>query len=57
MEGSDRDAQFNEFVAARYTSLVRFEYLLLDDRGQGEDLAQAALMRAFGARPRSTRFR
>lgn len=49
MEGSDRDAVFGEFVAARYASLVRFGYLLAGDRGQAEDLAQAALLRAFGA--------
>lgn len=49
MEGSDWDAVFREFVAARYVALVRFGYLLTGDRGQAEDLAQAALLRAFGA--------
>lgn len=46
---TDRDAAFGEFVAGRYLSLVRFGYLLVGDRGQAEDLAQSALLRAYGA--------
>jgi RNA polymerase sigma-70 factor (sigma-E family) len=38
---------FEEFVRARRSSLVRFGWALTGDRGQGEDLAQAAFDRLW----------
>jgi RNA polymerase sigma-70 factor (sigma-E family) len=40
---------FADFVAARYTALVRHGALLTGDRGHGEDLAQEALIRSYRA--------
>ncbi|CAN5346615.1 SigE family RNA polymerase sigma factor [soil metagenome] len=42
-------AGFAEFVGARYPSLVRYGVLLTGDRGHGEDLVQAALVKTYGA--------
>ena len=50
-----RDEEFSEFVRLRYDGLVRLGLLLTGDRGHGEDLAQAALLRAYRAWPRITR--
>lgn len=41
------DPAFEEFVAARYASLVRTGYLLTGDRGHAEDLVQHALARTY----------
>lgn len=40
---------FGEFVASRYTALVRYGALLTGDRGHGEDLAQDALVKTYRA--------
>lgn len=41
------EAEFHEFVVARWPRLVRTAYLLTGDRHHAEDLAQATLVRAF----------
>jgi len=38
---------FEEFVAARYTALLRTAYLLTQDRGLAEDLVQTALAKCW----------
>lgn len=43
---------FNSFVAARWSSLVRYGLLLTGDEGRGQDLAQAALAKAWVRWPR-----
>lgn len=43
---SDTDG-FDEFVAARYTRLLRTAYLLTRDRGLAEDLVQTALAKCW----------
>jgi RNA polymerase sigma-70 factor (sigma-E family) len=40
---------FREFVAARYTALVRYGTLLTGDHGHGEDIVQVALVTAYRA--------
>jgi len=42
-----REAQFREFMPARWPALVRFAYGLTGDRGLAEDLVQTALVKAF----------
>lgn len=42
-----REAEFHEFVVARWPRLVRTAYLLTGDRHHAEDLAQATLARTF----------
>ncbi|MEY9855880.1 RNA polymerase sigma-70 factor (sigma-E family) [Catenulispora sp. GAS73] len=42
-----REAEFHEFVVARWPRLVRTAYLLTGDRQHAEDLAQATLARTF----------
>lgn len=41
------DAEFDAFVAARMSGLVRFAYALTGDIGHAEDLVQTALMRVY----------
>lgn len=41
------EAEFHEFVVARWPRLVRTAYLLTGDRHHAEDLAQATLARTF----------
>lgn len=41
------EAEFHEFVVARWPRLVRTAYLLTGNRHLAEDLAQATLVRAF----------
>jgi RNA polymerase sigma-70 factor (sigma-E family) len=41
------EAEFHDFVVARWPRLVRTAYLLTGDRQHAEDLAQAALIRAY----------
>jgi len=43
----ERDAQFREFVEARWPALVRFGYVLTGDAGHAEDLVQHALERCW----------
>jgi RNA polymerase sigma-70 factor (sigma-E family) len=52
--GSPGEPQFSNFVAARYSSLLRTAFLLTGDRGIAEDLVQSALMRAYPAWRRSS---
>lgn len=42
-----RDAEFAEFVTARYRALVRTGLLLTGDSGHAEDLAQSALIKTY----------
>jgi RNA polymerase sigma-70 factor (sigma-E family) len=46
---AERERAFGEFVAGRYTSLVRTAFLLTGDRGHAEDLVQVSLLRTFHA--------
>jgi RNA polymerase sigma-70 factor (sigma-E family) len=39
----DPEAEFREFVAARWTALARYAYLFTGDHGHAEDLVQQAL--------------
>ena len=41
------EAEFHDFVVARWPRLVRTAYLLTGDRHHAEDLAQTALTRAY----------
>jgi RNA polymerase sigma-70 factor (sigma-E family) len=41
------EAEFHDFVVARWPRLVRTAYLLTGDRHHAEDLAQSALTRAY----------
>jgi len=43
------DAQFTEFVEARWPSLYRTAYLLVGDHGLAEDLVQLALAKTFAS--------
>ncbi|TWD80734.1 RNA polymerase sigma-70 factor (sigma-E family) [Kribbella amoyensis] len=45
--GSDLAAEFSEYVALRYDSLLRTSYLLTQDRGLAEDLLQTTLARCW----------
>jgi RNA polymerase sigma-70 factor (sigma-E family) len=42
-----RDAEFADFVTARYRALVRTGLLLTGDNGHAEDLAQSALIKTY----------
>jgi RNA polymerase sigma-70 factor (sigma-E family) len=44
---AEDEAQFQSFVRARWTHLVRTAYLLSGDRHHAEDLAQTALAKAY----------
>jgi RNA polymerase sigma-70 factor (sigma-E family) len=44
---TDGRLDFEEFVAARYTALLRTAYLLTQDRGLAEDLVQTALAKCW----------
>jgi RNA polymerase sigma-70 factor (sigma-E family) len=50
-----RDAEFAEFVSARYRLLVRYGVSLVADVGKAEDLAQIALLKTYRAWPRLDR--
>ena len=52
MRGSDRDAAFTEFVAARQTHLRRIAYALCGDWHRAEDLLQTSLTKLYVAWPR-----
>ena len=51
----DADADFDEFVAARWVRLFRLAYLLTGDEASAEDLLQTAMERTFARWPRVTR--
>ena len=46
---SGADAEFREYMAARWPGLVRTAFLLTGDRFLAEDLAQTALTRVFAS--------
>ena len=54
MDGS-AEAEFTEFMLARWPRLVRLGYGLTGDQGLAEDLAQTALAKAFASWPRVRR--
>jgi RNA polymerase sigma-70 factor (sigma-E family) len=47
------EAEFAEFVAARYRPLVRYGVSLVGDAGGAEDLVQEALVKTYRAWPRT----
>ena len=49
---ADRDAEFTEFVRARWPRLCRFAYALARDEQTAEDLVQRALAQVYVAWPR-----
>jgi RNA polymerase sigma-70 factor (sigma-E family) len=49
MARSRMDAEFTEFVQARWQSLYRTAYLLVGDDGSAEDLVQKTLAKAYVA--------
>lgn len=57
MDRQARDAQFDDFVAARSRALLGTAYLLTGDRQRAEDLLQTALLKTYLAwgRLRETR--
>lgn len=44
---AEQEAQFHEFVRARWSHLVRTAYLLTGDAHHAEDLTQTALAKAY----------
>lgn len=52
---SRAEAEFTEFMHARWPRLVRLGYGLTGDMGLAEDLAQTALAKAFASWPRVRR--
>jgi RNA polymerase sigma-70 factor (sigma-E family) len=52
VRGTDRDAEFTEFVAARQTHLRRIAYALCGDWHRADDLLQTALTKLYVAWPR-----
>jgi DNA-directed RNA polymerase specialized sigma24 family protein len=42
-----QDVEFQEFFAGQYEALCRLGYWLTGDRGEGEELAQEALVRVY----------
>lgn len=52
MRGTDRDAAFSEFVAARQSHLRRIAYALCGDWHRADDLLQTALTKLYVAWPR-----
>ncbi|AZM49755.1 SigE family RNA polymerase sigma factor [Streptomyces sp. WAC 06738] len=54
-EQSERDTDFQSFMASRWPRLLRTAYLLTGEQHAAEDLAQTALERAYVAWRRVTR--
>ncbi|MEU6380456.1 SigE family RNA polymerase sigma factor [Streptomyces sp. NPDC046909] len=52
---ADKEAQFQEFVRARWSHLVRTAYLLTGDVHHAEDLTQTALAKAYRSWQRVSR--
>jgi len=50
-----QDAEFREFMHARWPAMVRLAYGLTGDQGHAEDVAQAAFARAYASWPRVKR--
>ena len=49
------DAEFRDFMHARWPAMVRLAYALTGDQGHAEDVAQAAFARAYASWPRVRR--
>ena len=49
------DAEFRDFMRARWPVMVRLAYGLTGDQGHAEDVAQAAFARAYASWPRVRR--
>jgi RNA polymerase sigma-70 factor (sigma-E family) len=47
MRTQQRDAEFTDFVAARWTALYRTAYLMVPDHAHAEDLVQTALLTTY----------
>jgi RNA polymerase sigma-70 factor (sigma-E family) len=52
---AQQDADFREFMRARWPVMVRLAYGLTGDQGHAEDVAQAAFARAYASWPRVRR--
>jgi RNA polymerase sigma-70 factor (sigma-E family) len=52
---AELDAEFREFMHARWPTIVRLAYGLTGDQGHAEDVAQAAFARAYASWPRVSR--
>lgn len=52
---AELDAEFREFMHARWPAMVRLAYGLTGDQGHAEDVAQAAFARAYASWPRVRR--
>lgn len=52
---AQQDAEFREFMRARWPVMVRLAYGLTGDQGHAEDVAQAAFARAYASWPRVRR--
>jgi DNA-directed RNA polymerase specialized sigma24 family protein len=49
------DAEFRDFMRARWSVMIRLAYGLTGDQGHAEDVAQAAFARAYASWPRVRR--
>lgn len=47
MRTQQRDAEFTDFVAARWTALYRAAYVMVPDHAHAEDLVQTALLTTY----------
>ena len=52
---AQQDAEFREFMHARWPVVVRLAYGLTGDQGHAEDVAQAAFARVYASWPRVSR--
>jgi|SRR5581483_6623993 len=52
---AQQDAEFHEFMHARWATMVRLAYALTGDQGHAEDVAQTAFARAYASWPRVSR--
>jgi RNA polymerase sigma-70 factor (sigma-E family) len=52
---AELDAEFREFMHARWPTMVRLAYGLTGDQGHAEDVAQTAFARAYASWPRVSR--
>jgi RNA polymerase sigma-70 factor (sigma-E family) len=52
---AELDAEFREFMHARWPTMVRLAYGMTGDQGHAEDVAQTAFARAYASWPRVRR--
>src|SRR5438105_5965294 len=52
---AELDAEFREFMHARWPTMVRLAYGMTGDQGHAEDVAQTAFARAYASWPRVSR--